>query len=55
MQVQGRRKRGRPKRIWLDKLKDDINEKGRSDCRLMKCTTVLHGGVGPTSSYIDPA
>ena len=40
MTVQGRRKRGRPKRIWLDKVKDDIK-----DCRLMKCTTVLHGGV----------
>ena len=37
MTVQGRRKRGIPKRIWLDKVKDDIK-----DCRLMKCTTVLH-------------
>ena len=42
MKVQGRRKRGRPKRRWLDKLKDDIKEKGPS---AMKCTTVLHGGV----------
>ena len=25
--VQGRRKRGRPKRRWLDKVKDDIKEK----------------------------
>ena len=41
MKVQGRRKRGRPKSRWLDKLQDDIKEKG---CRLMKCTTVLHGG-----------
>ena len=40
MKVQGRRKRGRPKRRWLDKVKDDIKEKG-----LMKCTTVLHGDV----------
>ena len=27
MKVQGRRKRGRPKRRWLDKVKDDIKEK----------------------------
>ena len=42
MKVQGRRNRGRPKRTWLDKVKDDIKEK---DCRLMTCTTVLHGGI----------
>ena len=30
MNVQGRRKRGRPKRRWLDKVKDDINETGLS-------------------------
>ena len=30
MKVQGRRKRGRPKRRWLDKVKDDIKEKGLS-------------------------
>ena len=29
--VQGRRKRGRPKRRWLDKVKDDIKEKGLSE------------------------
>ena len=40
MKVQGRRKRGRPKRRWLDKVKDDIK-----DCRLMMCMTELHGGV----------
>ena len=27
MKAQGRRKRGRPKRRWLDKVKDDIKEK----------------------------
>ena len=27
MKVLGRRKRGRPKRRWLDKVKDDIKEK----------------------------
>ncbi len=42
MKVQGRRERGRPKRRWLDKVKDDIKEKGPS---VMKCMTVLHGGV----------
>ena len=30
MKVQVRRKRGRLKRIWLDKVKDDIKEKGLS-------------------------
>ena len=30
MKVQGRRKRGIPKRRWLDKAKDDIKEKGLS-------------------------
>ena len=30
MQVQGRTKSGRPKRRWLDKVKDDIKEKGLS-------------------------
>ena len=30
MKVQGRRKRGRPMRRWLDKVKDDIKEKGLS-------------------------
>ena len=42
MKVRGRRKRGRPKRRWLDKVKDDIKEKGQSATwRRM-------------SSYIDP-
>ena len=30
MKVQGRRKSGIPKRRWLDKVKDDIKEKGMS-------------------------
>ena len=30
MKVQGRRKKGRPKRRWLDKVKDDIRENGLS-------------------------
>ena len=28
MKVQGRKKSGRPKRRWLDKVKDDTKEKG---------------------------
>ena len=31
MKVQGRRKRGRPMRRWLYKVKDDIKVKGLSD------------------------
>ena len=42
MKVQARRKRGRSKGRWLDKVRDDIKEKGLS---LMKSTAVLHGGV----------
>ena len=30
MKLHGRRKRGSPKRRWLDKVKDDIKEKGLS-------------------------
>ena len=30
MKVHGRMKKGRPKRRWLDKVNDDIKEKGRS-------------------------
>ena len=45
MKVQGRRKRGRPKRRWMDKVKDDIKA-----CWLMKCMTVLHGGVSHRTS-----
>ena len=49
MKVQGRRKRGRPKRRWLDKVKYDIKEKGLSvdhvyDRATWRCM----------SSYIDP-
>ena len=49
MKVQGRRKRGRPKRRLLDKVKDDIKEKGLSaddvfDRAIRRCM----------SSYIDP-
>ena len=30
IKVQGRRKRGRPKRRWLDRVRDDIKDKGLS-------------------------
>ena len=51
MKVQGRRKRGRPKRRWLDKLKDDIKEKGpsadevydRATWSPMEAYVIVHG------------
>ena len=48
IKVQGR-KRGRPKRRWLDKVKDDIKEKGLSADRVYDHTTWRR-----TASYIDP-
>ena len=42
MKVHGRRNRGRPKRRWLDKV---MMTSKRRDCRLIKCTTVLHGDI----------
>ena len=42
MKVHGRRKRGRTKRRWLDKVKDDIKEKGQSADEVYD---LLHGGV----------
>ena len=49
MKVQGRRKIGRTKRRWLDKLKDDIKEKGLSADDVYDCATWR--GM---SSYIAP-
>ena len=49
MKVQGRRKRGRPKRRWLDKVKDDIKEKGLSADEVYDRATWRR-----VSSYIDP-
>ena len=49
MKVQGRRKRGRPKRRWLDKVKDDIKEKGLSVDEMYN-----HATWRRMSSYIDP-
>ena len=49
MKVQWRRKRGRPKRRWLDKVKDDIKEKGLS------ADDVYDRAIWRRmSSYIDP-
>ena len=48
-EVQGRRKRGRPKRRWLDKVKDDIKEKGLSADDVYDRATWRR-----MSSYIDP-
>ena len=49
MKVQGRRKRGRPKRRWLDKLKDAIKEKGLSADDVYDRATWRR-----MPSYIDP-
>ena len=49
MKVQGRRKRGRPKRRWLDKVKYDIKEKGLSADDVYDRATWRR-----KSSYIDP-
>ena len=49
MKVQGRRKRGRPKRRWLDKVKYDIKEKGLSADDVYDRATWRR-----VSSYIDP-
>ena len=47
--VQGRQKRGRPKRRWLDRVRCDIKEKGLSGCDIKEkglsgreCTTEQH-------------
>ena len=49
MKVQGRSRIGRPKRRWLDKLKDDIKEKGLSADDVYDRATWRR-----MSSYIDP-
>ena len=50
MKVQWRRRRGRPNIIlWLDKVKDDIKEKGLSADEVYDRATWRR-----MSSYIDP-
>ena len=49
MTVQGRRKTGRPKRRWLDKVKDDTKEKGLSGEEVYG-----HATWRRMSSYIEP-
>ena len=49
MKLQGRRKRGRPKRRWLDEVKDDIKEKGLSADDVYDRATWMR-----MSLYIDP-
>ena len=49
MEVQGRRKIERPKRKWLDIVKDDIKE------RLSRDDVYDHATWRRMSSYIDPA
>ena len=58
MKVQGRSKRGRPKRIWLDKVKDDIKEKGLSaddvyDRATWRCTQHKRGNNDEGEEEID--
>ena len=49
MKVQGRRKRGRSKRRWLDKVNDDIKEK------VLSANDVYDRAIWRRmSSYIDP-
>ena len=43
MKVQGRRKRGRPKRRWLDKVKDAVTEKGLSSDDVYNRATYRRG------------
>ena len=50
MKVQRRGKRRTPKRRWLDKVKDDIKEKGLSGKEVYDRATWRH----MSSSYIDP-
>ena len=47
--IQGRRKRGIPKSRWLDKVKDDIKEKGMSADDVYDRATWKR-----MSSYIEP-
>ena len=56
MKVQGRRKRGRPKRRWLDKVKDDIKEKGLSadDVYTSSADNPFSATWRRMSSYTDP-
>ena len=49
MKVQGRRKRGRPKRRWFDKVKEDIKDKGLSADDVYDRATWRR-----MSLYIDP-
>ena len=49
MKVQGSRKRGRPKRRWLDKVKDYIKDKGLSAEDVYDRATWMR-----MPSYIDP-
>ena len=41
MEVQGRRKRGRPKRRWLDRVRDAIKENGLLEKEVYSVCRVL--------------
>ena len=50
--LKGRMNRGRPKRRWLDKVKDGIKEKRLS--AVMMCLTVLHGRRMSSYTFSTP-
>ena len=48
MEVPGKRRRGRPKRRWLDSIRNDMSERGGCQRRTRK--TGLDGGVSQDTS-----
>ena len=47
MEVPGKRRRGRPKRRWMDNIRNDLSERG---CRRRTRKTGLDGGVSQDTS-----
>ena len=41
MEVPGKRRRGRPKRRWLDSIRKDLSERERESCQGRKRKTEL--------------
>ena len=50
MEVPGKRKRGRPKRRWLDNIKNDLWERENNYCQGRKRKTEFIGGVSQETS-----
>ena len=54
MEVPGKRRRGRPKRRWLDSIRNDLSETGLSDAQDRRTRkTGLDGGVSQDTSTPD--